>query len=98
MTKVLPRLDIRHIGQGFFSYCVRAAGAATCQFEGGPDSLEGCLNDAGDSLGHYFSDVSVSLDGQERGSYAVQLLLKNPAGLAAELLNKACPPPERKFA
>ncbi|MGR4872406.1 hypothetical protein ACIPRI_26460 [Variovorax sp. LARHSF232] len=95
---MLPRLDIRHIGQGFFSYCVRAGQAATCQFEGGLDSLEGCLNDAGDSLGHYFSAVSVSLDGQELGSYAVQRLLKNPEGLAAELLDKACPPPERKFA
>jgi len=56
------------------------------------ESLERCLNDAGDSLGHYFPAVVVSLDGQDLGSYAVQRLQQNPISLAAELRVKAHPP------
>ena len=86
-----PRLEIRRIGPDFFTYSVRAGLASTSHCEDSLASLARCLNDAGDSLGHYFPAVSVWLDGQELGSYAVEQLLRNPTSLAAELMNKARP-------
>lgn len=88
---MLPHLEIRRIGPDFYTYSVRAGRADACRKEDPIDSLERCLNDAGDSLGHYFPSVSVSLDGQELGNYSVQRLQQNPVGLAAELLIKAHP-------
>ena len=89
---MLPHLEIRRIGPDFYTYSVRAGKADACRNEDPIDSLEGCLNDAGDSLGHYFPSVSVSLDGQDLGSYSVRSLQQDPVGLAAELLIKANPP------
>ena len=85
---MLPHLEIRRVGRDFYTYCVRAGKADASRREDPIDSLERCLNDAGDSLGHYFPSVSVSLDGQELGSYSVRSLQQNPVGLAAELLVK----------
>lgn len=89
---MLPHLEIRRIGPDFYTYSVRAGKADACRNEDPIDSLERCLNDAGDSLGHYFPSVNVSLDGQDLGSYSVQRLLQNPVALAAELLVKVNPP------
>lgn len=88
---MLPHLEIRRIGPEFFTYSVRAGHADPCHSEDVMDSLERCLCDVGDSLGHYFPTVSVSLDGQELGSYSVQRLQQNPNGLAAELMVKVRP-------
>ena len=88
---MLPHLDIRRVGPDFYVYCLRAGKSDAGRREDPIDSLERCLNDAGDSLGHYFASVSVSLDGQDLGSYAVRRLQQNPVGLAAELLVKARP-------
>lgn len=88
---MLPHLEIRRIGPDFYIYSVRAGKSYAGRSEDPIDSLERCLNDAGDSLGHYFPSVSVSLDGQELGSYSVRSLQQNPVGLAAELLVKAHP-------
>lgn len=87
--KVLPHLEIRRISPDFYTYSVRAGHADTCHSEDSLESLERCLNDAGDCLGHYFPTVSVSLDGQELGSYSVSRLQLHPISLAAELLGKA---------
>ena len=88
---MLPILEIRRVGSDFYTYSVRAGKADAGRSEDPIDSLERCLNDAGDSLGHYFPSVNVSLDGQELGNYSVQRLQQNPVGLAAELLVKAHP-------
>ena len=88
---MLPHLEIRRVGRDFYIYSVRAGRASAGRCEDPIDSLERCLNDAGDSLGHYFPSVSVSLDGQDLGSYSVRRLQQNPVGLAAELLVKAAP-------
>ena len=88
---MLPHLEIRRIGPDFYTYSVRAGKADACRNEDPIDSLERCLNDAGDSLGHYFPSVYVCLDGQDLGNYSVQRLQRNPVGLAAELLVKAHP-------
>lgn len=86
-----PRLEIRRIGPDFFTYSLRAGRGAASHGEDSLASLARCLNDAGDSLGHYFPAVSVCLDGQELGSYEVERLLRNPTSLAAELMDKARP-------
>ena len=88
---MLPHLEIRRLGRDFYIYSVRAGRADPGRSEDPVDSLERCLNDAGDSLGHYFPAVSVSLDGQELGHYPVRCLQQNAAGLAAELRTKARP-------
>lgn len=86
-----PRLEIRRIGPDFFTYSLRAGQTSDCHGEDALASLARCLNDAGDCLGPYFPAVSVSLDGQDLGSYEVQRLLRSPTSLAAELMNKARP-------
>jgi len=83
-----PHLEIRRIGPEFFAYSVRAGRAPARHGEEDLDSLEHCLNDAGDSLGHYFSAVKVSLDGLFLGSYDVDQLLRNPTRVAVELMGK----------
>jgi len=84
-----PHLEIRRIGPEFFAYSVRAGRAPARHGEEDLGSLEHCLNDAGDSLGHYFSAVKVSLDGLFLGSYDVNQLLRNPTRIAVELMSKA---------
>jgi hypothetical protein len=84
-----PHLDIRRIAPDFFTYSLHAGAAPSSFTEDTTDSLAGCLNDAGDSLGAYFPEVRVTIDGQVLGSYAVEQLTTNPAGLADELLQKA---------
>ena len=84
-----PHLDIRRIAPDFFTYSVHAGSAPSLFTEDTTDSLAGCLNDAGDSLGSYFPEVCVTIDGLTLGSYAVARLMNNPAGLAIELLKKA---------
>jgi hypothetical protein len=86
-----PRLEIRRIGPDFFTYSLRAGRTSERHGEDSLASLAHCLNDAGDCLGHYFPAVSVCLDGQELGSYEVERLLRSPASLAAELMDKARP-------
>ncbi|MBS0338982.1 MAG: hypothetical protein JSS56_00550 [Proteobacteria bacterium] len=88
---MLPHLEIRRIGRDYYTYSVRAGRTDAGRCEDPIDSLERLLNDAGDSLGHYFPSVSVSLDGQDLGSYSVRSLQQNSVGLAAELLVKARP-------
>jgi len=88
---VLPHLEIRRLGRDIYTYSVRAGKADTGRSEDPIDSLERCLNDAGDSLGHYFPAVIVSLDGQELGNYSVRSLQQDAIGLAAEMLVKAPP-------
>ncbi|MDM0115835.1 hypothetical protein QTI66_27045 [Variovorax sp. J22R133] len=83
-----PHLEIRRIGAEFFAYSVRAGRAPARHGEEDLASLEHCLNDAGDSLGHYFPAVKVSLDGLFLGSYDIGQLLRNPTGLAVELMGK----------
>ena len=90
--KVLPHLEIRRVAPDFYTYSVHSGHATAIHSEDSLESLERCLNDAGDSLGHYFPSVSVSLDGQNLGDYSVQRLQHNSVGLAAELLVKASPP------
>jgi len=89
--KVLPLVEIRRIAPDFYTYSVRAGHGDACHTEDALGSLERCLNDAGDSLGHYFPTVSLCLDGQDLGCYSVQRLLLTPISLAAELLIKAQP-------
>jgi hypothetical protein len=86
-----PRLEIRRVGPEVFVYRVRASRATAPLCECSLASLARCLNDAGDSLGHYFSAVSVSLDDQDLGSYAIERLLHHANNLAAELIDKARP-------
>lgn len=89
---MLPLIEIRRIAPDSYTYSVRAGHGDACHSEDSLGSLERCLNDAGDSLGHYFPTVNVCLDGQDLGCYAVQRLLLNPIGLAAELMVKATGP------
>ena len=95
---MLPHLEIHRHGPSFYSYSVRAFHRGSGHCEDGLDSLERCLNDAAESLGHYFSSVSVSLDGQELGSYEVHRLAQHPLSMAAELMVKAHPPVLKQFA
>ena len=89
---MLPHLEIRRVAPDFYTYSVHSGHATSVHSEDSLESLEHCLIEVGDSLGHYFPSVSVSLDGQDLGSYPVQRLQQNAAGLAAELLAKAHPP------
>ena len=84
-----PHLEIRRIGPEFFAYSVRAGRAPARHGEEDLGSLEHCLNDAGNSLGHYFPAVKVSLDGLFLGSYDIEQLLRNSNRLAVELMGKA---------
>jgi len=77
------------MGPHFFTYSVCAGRAAASHNEDALDSLEGCLTEAGDSLGPYFPAVSVSLNGLQLGSYEVARLLRNPHDVALELMGKA---------
>ena len=88
-TQMQPHLEIRRRGPHFFTYSLGVGQAADHHSEDALDSLEGCLTDAGDSLGHYFPAVSVSLNGMLLGSYEVERMLRNPRGLALELMGKA---------
>jgi hypothetical protein len=90
--KVLPHLEIRRVASNFYTYSVHSGDPTAVHSEDSLESLEHCLTDAADSLGHYFPSVRVSLDGQDLGNYSVQRLQQNPVGLAAELLLKAHSP------
>jgi len=84
-----PHLEIRHIGPDIFAYSLHAGRAPAAWTEDPMESLARCLNDAGDSLGPYFREVCISLDGQLLGSYAVERLTRHADDLALELIGKA---------
>ena len=83
-----PHLQIRCISPQVYAYSVSAGGASTGYAETTLESLERCLDDAGDSLGHYFASIEISLQGQSLGSYAVRLVRCNATGLACQLREK----------
>lgn len=84
-----PHLQIRCLGPQVYAYSVSAGGCATRPAdETTLASLERCLDDAGASLGHYFSSVQISLQGQVLGSFAIGLVQRNAFGLAGQLREK----------
>jgi hypothetical protein len=84
-----PHLQIRCLGPQVYAYSVSAGGKVTQPAdETTLASLEHCLDDAGASLGHYFSSVQISLQGQVLGSFAVGLVQRNAPGLASQLREK----------
>ncbi|MFT4269076.1 MAG: hypothetical protein QM586_17975 [Xenophilus sp.] len=62
----------------------RPASSSPCRIRF--DSLETCLQDAGDSLGHYFPRVQMRYEGSVVGACTTELLRRNPKGLAERFL------------
>jgi hypothetical protein len=88
-----PVVEILRIGRDAYAYRISARGtAAEQEADSTFDSLERCLVDAGDSLGHYFSRVEVSLDGRLLGSCATDLLRRNPKGVAERIAQRSTQP------
>ncbi len=85
-----PHLQIRRLAPQVYAYSLTAGGTepAPLSHETTLESLERCLGDACDSLGHYFSSVQISLEGQPLGSFAVGLAQRNACGLASQLREK----------
>ncbi|MEJ8826742.1 hypothetical protein WKW80_32840 [Variovorax humicola] len=80
-----PHLQIRCIRPQVYAYCLSAGGNSFVHTETTLESLERCLWDACDALGHYFSSVQISLEGQPLGSYGVALIQRNAPALARQL-------------
>ncbi|MET0543045.1 MAG: hypothetical protein ABWZ88_14980 [Variovorax sp.] len=86
-----PHLQIRCISPQVYAYSLSAGGVPSSHTEPAEttmESLERCLDDAGDSLGHYFASVEISLQGQSLGSYAVRAVQSNANTLACQLREK----------
>ncbi|RZL94586.1 MAG: hypothetical protein EOP82_04770 [Variovorax sp.] len=86
-----PLIDILRLGWDAYAYRISAHEAVELGADSTFDSLEGCLFDAGDSLGHYFPRVEVSLDGRHLGSCATELLRRNPKGVAERIAQRSLP-------
>jgi hypothetical protein len=84
-----PHLNISRSSPHSYAYSLSAGGAPACYHENALSSLERCLDDAADSLGHYFPTVSVSFDGMFLGTYAISLFQRDSTALAMELMSKA---------
>jgi len=81
-------LDIHQLRPNRYAYSIKTDGAdgdAAC-YESAFDSLETCLQDAGDSLGHYFPSVQMRYEGSVVGACTTELLRRNPKGLAERFL------------
>jgi len=82
-------LDIHQLRPDRYAYSITTDGSqdgdAAC-YESAFDSLETCLQDAGDSLGHYFPRVQMRYEGSVVGACTTELLRRNPRGLAERFL------------
>jgi hypothetical protein len=84
-----PHLQIRCIGPKVYAYSFSAGGVSVQPAdETTLDSLEHCLGDAGESLGHYFASVQISIEGRPLGTFAVGLVQRDAGALAGQLLEK----------
>jgi len=80
-----PHLQIRCIRPQVYAYSLSASSDSLLHTETTLESLETCLRDACDALGHYFSSVQISLEGQPLGSYGLTLVRRNAPALAKQL-------------
>ncbi|MEJ8848091.1 hypothetical protein [Variovorax rhizosphaerae] len=80
-----PHLQIRCIRPQVYAYSLSASAKSFLHSETTLESLERCLLDACDALGHYFTSVQISLEGQPLGSYGVALVRRNAPALARQL-------------
>src|SRR5690349_16709001 len=80
-----PHLQIRCIRPQVYAYSLSASAGSYLHTETTLESLERCLCDACDALGHYFSSVQISLEGQPLGSYGVASVQRNAPALARQL-------------
>lgn len=82
-------LDIHQVHPGQYAYSIRTDGpgeGGTDPSECAFDSLETCLRDAGDSLGHYFLRVHMRYEGRVLGACATESLRRHPEHLAQRFM------------
>ena len=80
-------LDIHQLRPNRYAYSIKTDGReAEAYYESAFDSLETCLQDAGDSLGHYFPSVQMRYEGRVVGACATESLRRNPKRLADRFL------------
>ncbi|MDI3381589.1 hypothetical protein ACFPPF_03765 [Xenophilus aerolatus] len=82
-------LDIHQLRPNRYAYSIKTDGRQADgaeYYESAFDSLETCLRDAGDSIGHYFPSVHMRYEGRVVGACATESLRRNPKGLAERFL------------
>ncbi|CAA2105880.1 hypothetical protein [Variovorax paradoxus] len=83
-----PSLDIRKLRPGLYNYRLTIGGELFGESADALETISECLHDAAQELGDGFPSVRVAYGATGLGSFPVERLLNDPAGLADELMER----------